>query len=414
MTAGSAVTLPDDILAHHIFSWFNSSTVFSIFSLVCKDWFHATLLYKDPETCFLDAESKQLESMFKFFRSGRSLSLTEMAVEGAPEHGNETTKIYRQLFQIRFESLRKLLLTYYPSNQVGWESAGDFLLDDCKELCMQTDHFENLETLHVKSHKIGDEGCNMLASAGFRNLSRLFLTKANIGDVGCQYLSDIPNLRTLCLYSNRVTSVGVEYLSKGKSAAQLQHLYLSENNIGDEGCKFIALFKNLEKLTLLKNGIGDEGVKVLSEANLEKLSLLSVNDQCTNISCSYIGNFKSLTDLNLNYCKGVNDDGLKSLTVLSKLRSLRLNFTGITDDGVKIIASSFKHLERLHLDENQLTKEICEVIASNAHNLPHLKYMSLECINISSFATLFKAFPGLVMRRPPRRIYSWSFYRPKE
>jgi len=127
-------------------------------------------------------------------------------------------------------------------------------------------------------------------------LEQLFLSQNKLGDEGTKVvavaLSDNTNLKLkqLCLRDNGITDKGVQYLADMlESNSTLTHLWLSSNKIGEQGLQRLAdaLFKNknntLQLLWLERN--------------------IFPSDSCVNILLRMLESNQSLTSLNVDHCK---------------------------------------------------------------------------------------------------------------
>ncbi|KAL9178868.1 hypothetical protein ACHAXT_011841 [Thalassiosira profunda] len=162
--------------------------------------------------------------------------------------------------------------------------------------------FKEMRHLSLFYCNISNRGLSMLAS--MENLEVLNLDSRDIGDDGLRYLRNLP-LRSLDLFSSRVTDLGCAYLSKIKS---LRSLELCGGGVGDLGCAHIATLSNLTSLNLSQN----EGVTNRGAACLAALT----NLQCLNLSNT-----------------SVSPDALKFFAGLLKLQSLAFasNEDGVID-----------------------------------------------------------------------------------
>lgn len=94
------------------------------------------------------------------------------------------------------------------------------------------------------------------------NLKILLLDENNIGDEGCKYLSKLKNIETLALGSNNITNSGAILLSK---IPNLENLSLSDNNIDDDGFAKLLNISNIKSLAVNDNPITDKGASLALE-----------------------------------------------------------------------------------------------------------------------------------------------------
>lgn len=134
----------------------------------------------------------------------------------------------------------------------------------------------NCKRIRLRENFITAHGCSILSEGLYnnQNLESLDLRKNQISDMGVQFLSlaiVYSNLKTLNLESNEITAEGAVYLAQIlKNSRTLAELYLSKNHLGNRGTEILANAlsteqSSLQHLYLGQNEITDEGVKYLSE-----------------------------------------------------------------------------------------------------------------------------------------------------
>jgi Leucine-rich repeat (LRR) protein len=110
-------------------------------------------------------------------------------------------------------------------------------------------------------------------------------------------------------------------------------------------------------------GISRSGLKYLS--TLSRLKSLSVSDSMiTDEDLAYIGKLQGLTDLTLAFNEKVTDAGLKHLDGLKNLRRLDIAFTGVKGSGLS--ALSRLPLTKLHLSGSQVDDDGMQSVAGIA------------------------------------------------
>ena len=160
----------------------------------------------------------------------------------------------------------------------------------------------------------------ILALSVHTQLEKIVLSRMNIGRNECTALATllrntIKHLQTLNLVWNNIDDDGVETLVNAMDGSQLRDLNLSSNaTITNEGWKTVSALlerpgSNLEKLYLSRNNIGDEGALILANAlrgNCE-LKTLALHDysgitaegwtpflkllcDTSNVNCTYLSN----------------------------------------------------------------------------------------------------------------------------
>lgn len=156
------------------------------------------------------------------------------------------------------------------------------------------------------------------------NIVKLDLSRNDFGPLDIKYLTDfdLKNLRILDLSSNSIKPQGAFYLSQGKFSC-LESLNLNFNEIGDEGLNHIAngFFSKLNYLYLFHNNISVEGIKFLVKAE-------------------FVNN---LVILSLSENPNIGDTGVRIMKEhkgWSKLNTLNLNSTGLTDEALKYLGEA--------------------------------------------------------------------------
>ena len=182
--------------------------------------------------------------------------------------------------------------------------------------------------LRNKKHKDIDED----------SIEKLELSTNNFGPLDIEYLMkfDLKNLKILNLSCNPLKAKGAFYLSQGKLSC-LEVLALNACEIGDEGLNYIAIgsFFKLRDLHLFHNYISYEGIKYLVKAD-------------------FVGN---LVFLSLSENPGIGNLGIQLITECkkwSKLNTLKLNETGLTNEALKYFSAiSMLELRNLFILENE-------------------------------------------------------------
>ncbi|CAF2157902.1 unnamed protein product [Rotaria magnacalcarata] len=196
----------------------------------------------------------------------------------------------------------------------------------CKRIRLRNNHFT--------SH-----GISILSDGLYNNttLTSLDLRNNQISDLGVQFLA-LPiihsTIEALNLESNYITADGAVYLAQIiQDSRTLTELYLSNNNLGDRGVKYLA------------NALGGDKTNTQEQTNHN----ISITNQTT-LQHLYLGQ------------NGIGDEGLKYLCDMlmtnRKLTWLWLSGNEISDQGVKLLWHALADyditLEWLFLDSNKL------------------------------------------------------------
>jgi len=121
-------------------------------------------------------------------------------------------------------------------------------------------------------------------------------------------------------------------------AIELKCLNLhGSKHLSDEAIKIICRLPKLLKLNLsFCSGVTDNGIKWLKLPNIRVLNL-SYCHQLTGKSFQYIATLKTLKELDCSGCGQIGDEGLEYLCELPELIKLDLSFNKITKDGIELI-----------------------------------------------------------------------------
>jgi hypothetical protein len=185
--------------------------------------------------------------------------------------------------------------------------------------------------------------------------------------------TDFPALRSLCIRADcrLVTDVGVGALTK--RLPNLRHLTLHAAHGLTDAC--MPALVNLTELVLHNaSALTDHGLHTLSSASLTSLTL-SACENVTPAALQELSALRKLTSLSLAWCF-VNDDVVRSLSSLPALTALSLThtklavgFNGVTDVGVRTLSNS--KLASLDLSFTAVTDEGAAALADLA-TLTHL------------------------------------------
>jgi len=214
--------------------------------------------------------------------------------------------LFRKLSISQLSGLREFALHTMPAPSME----EGFHLGRCLNLC------NNLEHLGLASVNMSDDVCKVmfetLSTNALSNLQKLFLSGNQIGDEGCSALA------TACT-------------SKGTAFARLARLDLDHNRISDDGVSHLATalalgaLKGLEKLFLTGNKIGDAGC-------------IAIADVCSR------GGLPELTHLTLGGNQIGDAGGLALATApwgaMAQLKTLHLSGNRISEEALAIMTEA--------------------------------------------------------------------------
>ncbi|KAL3794113.1 hypothetical protein ACHAW5_010544 [Stephanodiscus triporus] len=237
--------------------------------------------------------------------------------------------ILRSSWQGKINSLKTLELCYsgvkdsYLSHLRSLPMLEELNLDSCNVADWGIAHLvdnnvmPNLTTLDLADTNISDAAMSKISQ--FENMRHLSLFYCNISNRGLKHLSSMKKLEVLNLDSRDLSDDGLKYLS----GLPLKSLDLFSSRVSDLGCVYLSKITSLTSLELCGGGIGDLGCAHLATLpNLASLNL-SQNESITNCGAASLAALTNLKALNLSNTS-VNSDALKFFGGLLKLQSLAL------------------------------------------------------------------------------------------
>ncbi|MEI8371960.1 MAG: HEAT repeat domain-containing protein [Planctomycetota bacterium] len=178
--------------------------------------------------------------------------------------------------------------------------------------------------------------------------------KAPCPDQTVGSLTQLSKLYLLRLNGQQITDVSGVHLAQLKN---LHHLELNDTPISDQGVKRLSVLANLTTLFLDRTQVGDKGVLALAElGNLRTLTLSG-----TTITDKALEGFasgplrRSIRLLRLDYT-AITNAGLKFLEGASELQSLSISHTHVTDAGL-VSLRGMKSLDTLAADGTAVSRE---------------------------------------------------------
>lgn len=272
--------------------------------------------------------------------------------------------------------------------------------------------------------QIVDEDLALVAR--LEGLEELYVSSELLSDAAVGHLAGLKNLRVLEIGGGRLTDdwgVGIE----GK-LPRLEHLRFA-GPFSDTGraYRFAKSFPILKFLNLHHHTktLGDQALAQLSECrSLERL-VMGGNGAATAAGFEHVAKIKSLKDLNLNHCFGINSD--EALAPLSSMPNLeKLQVTMISDQGLAHLAgvkslktliigtpsivtgeglehlTGLPNLEEIILRTATVTDDDCDLLAK----MKQLKRLDLICTGVTPAgeAKLKEALPEATIKRSDKFI----------
>ncbi len=192
---------------------------------------------------------------------------------------------------------------------------------------------EEIRYLDLREQTITDENLALLER--FVSLEWLNLSSTEITDTGLLSIAKLNGLRHLYLDNCRwITNDGLRSLSKIRT---LEGLSLAGNSkITNEGLRYLNNIPHLTELTFRGTGIQNAALSILEGM----LFLQYLDVSYTDISDSALPALSvlpRLKELRLKGCSKITDAGIAHLQAVKPLRRLELSETGITDRGINYL-----------------------------------------------------------------------------
>lgn len=258
----------------------------------------------------------------------------------------------------------------------GWRLGIDLnrrLLDEPKQ--MESITADGIDIIYIGTKSMDDSEDEHLARAipylsHFRSLKELFIDRSDLGDA---QLMKLPMLDSLESFSSFLCDgIDGSCLARLSKFPKLRYVSFWNTVFEEKNIKYLKDMPQLETVNLSDCRIDTAGMKLLGT--------------CTQLKRVYLAWNHKLKDSDLEY-----------LLPLKNLEDLDLRATPITDRGIAVVAQ-FKHLKRLRLDYTGMTQEGLAFIKSM-----HLQKLSLTNRNFKDSAiNKLKAYcPDVAIYKPP-------------
>jgi hypothetical protein len=236
-------------------------------------------------------------------------------------------------------SIQALIIERYASKLTAEQLIAHSHSQSCGSLV------KKLDLSHLKD--LTDSQLASLIQA-YPNLRALHLSECKkITDKGIQFVTQLPQLRTLKLNiseSSTITNKGLTFLAQ---LTELETLHLSSCKIADQELLLLAKLTRLQTLNLSSCWrITNQGLITLSQLTQLRTLNLSGCANLTDQGLISLEELKNLQILCLSGCFHITDQGLTSLAKLTQLQTLDLSLCDqITNQGTTLLAK----LERLKI-----------------------------------------------------------------
>jgi hypothetical protein len=193
----------------------------------------------------------------------------------------------------------------------------------------------SLRELELAYTAIGDAGLKRLAK--LTALRKLVVSQSRITDDGLAVLKEMPTLEIFSIQNDEqapsVTDIGMARIAR---CTNLEFLSVTSNEITDGGLAELENLRHLRSLRLTSRRLTDKGVvRIASLPRLKKLWLYSpgIGDSVAPILAA-----SSIQDLGLTGTS-IGDAGLESLSESKTLKSLYIERTRVTSNGLESFQS---------------------------------------------------------------------------
>jgi hypothetical protein len=250
---------------------------------------------------------------------------------------------------------------------------------------------KSLEELDLGNTKVDDD--SMTALAGLKNLRSLDLMDTKVGAPGLRRLNGLSKQLRLRIHLNAIDMPAVD------GAVPITALVLTANSripgdfsdvpreVNDSVFRHLALYPMLEELELTKTNIDEANAKYLGM--LTRLTKLDLSEsQISDAVLRQLSALTELRELRLWYtevecpgkevpeatCRGIQDDDLKHLEGLSRLRELTIGSHALTDAALDHLRG-LKELRKLDLRNTRVTAAGEQKLRTA---LPEVKFEGVE------------------------------------
>jgi len=293
-----------------------------------------------------------------------------------------------------------------------WLAAGALCASDLPDWIsalgakVSQDQAGNIVAVDLRGSWVYDS--QLIDLAKLPHLKKLDLSHTRISDEGMVYLRSAPEITDLNLYyAEQITDQGMSAIKEWK---RLKRLNLRGTRISDGTLEIVSHLPQLEALDIANAPVTDNGLdSLMTLINLKELSVGRRRESDNEVEVLRL--LPTLTYLNLsgptdaerpdsNYRKAgdsgpMRADLVRAIADLKDLRVLKLGYSNITADGLKVL-SGLQQVERLGL-------EGCPRIGDDAlaelANWKSLKYVDLQETKVTEkgVEALRRAKPGLTI-----------------
>jgi hypothetical protein len=233
------------------------------------------------------------------------------------------------------------------------------------------------------------------APSSVRNVSQVAGFSSRQGDLtgrafGQDFSSNVALVRGTGLDDSELQGLG--------TLTRLQSLRIENSSIGDDSLEEVGRLRKLKDLFISGSRVTDTGLAHL--VHLEQLQRLTFFgcDLLTDAGLASIADIKTLESLSLNGYP-ITSRGLEYLSNLPDLRSLNLDWAGLSNDDLAPL-EKFRRLEMLSLKDTAVTD-------AGLRRLAVVK--SLKTVSFSTRKVSWEAVEEMQRIRPDLKIEGWPW-----
>lgn len=266
----------------------------------------------------------------------------------------------------------------------------------------------NVVAANLRGSWIND--AEMIGLARLPHLERLDLSHTRITDEGMLHLKTAPKITDLNLfYAELLTDQGLTAIREWK---HLKRLNLRGTRISDGTLEIVSRLTGLEALDIANTQVTDNGLdRLITLTSLRELAL--GRGRLNENALEVLRMLPTLTHLDLSGARAAPPDMgrrrgaggampesmVRAMAELKDLRVLRVGYSNISGDGLKIL-SALEKVEKLGLES---CTRIDDEAAAELANWKSLRYVDLQETRVTpqGVEALRKAKPGLVILASP-------------
>lgn len=272
---------------------------------------------------------------------------------------------------------------------------------------VERDRAGNIVAVNLRGSWINDSQMQELAT--LPHLERLDLSHTRITDEGMLRLKPAPKIRELNLYySEFITDQGMTAI---RDWTHLRRLIVRGTRISDGTLQIAGKLTGLEALDCANTQITDNGIDhLITLTNLKELSL--GRSRLSDNAAEVLRMLPTLTYLDLGGARAaIPDQGrrteggsmpesaVRAIAELKELRTLKLGYSGISADGLRIL-SALDKVEKLGLEA---CLRVDDRAAAELAKWKGLRYVDLQETKVTpaGVQSLGQAQPSLVILANP-------------